>query len=301
MILVAGATGQLGGAVAQQLLAQSKRVRALVRANSPSKGMAAQGMATAEATLRAAGAEIVYGDLRDRASLDAACQGVQTVISTVTSIARDQDFAHVDIEGTQSLIDAAQAAGAGHFIFVSANGASAGHPVPLYDAKGRVEAYLKQSGLDYTILRPGPFMEIWLAMVAGMPLAAGEPVTLVGQGATRQAFVSAGDVAAYVVAAVDNPHARNRTLEIAGDRPVSFAKAIQAIAQALGREIPIRYVAPGEPVPLLPEGVGAMLAGMERADTLIDMRQTAAEFGIPPTPVETFAERFAAQARSRAQ
>ena len=82
MILVAGATGRLGGMIALQLLAKGKDVRVLVRHNSPSEALAAMGMATRAQTLIDAGAQPVYGDLKDRASLDAAVAGVDTVVTT---------------------------------------------------------------------------------------------------------------------------------------------------------------------------------------------------------------------------
>jgi uncharacterized protein YbjT (DUF2867 family) len=78
MILVVGATGILGGMITQQLLAQGKEVRILVRENSPSEALAAQGMATSARTLIDAGAQPVCGDLKDRASLDRAVKGMDT-------------------------------------------------------------------------------------------------------------------------------------------------------------------------------------------------------------------------------
>lgn len=77
MIFVVGATGRLGGAIVQTLLAQGRSVRILVRQNSPSVELAKQGMATSADALIAAGAQAVVGDLKERASLDAACQGIR--------------------------------------------------------------------------------------------------------------------------------------------------------------------------------------------------------------------------------
>ena len=76
MILVVGATGQLGSAVTRMLLAQSKPVRILARAQSDYQPLAD------------AGAQVVLGDLKQRGSLDAACQGAETVITTANSAAR---------------------------------------------------------------------------------------------------------------------------------------------------------------------------------------------------------------------
>ena len=85
MILVVGATGKLGGDIALRLLAQGKPVRVLLRRNSPAEELAKQGMAVSPKELLAAGAEPVYGDLKDRASLDAAVAGVQTILTTANS------------------------------------------------------------------------------------------------------------------------------------------------------------------------------------------------------------------------
>lgn len=91
MILIAGATGQLGGAVAHRLLQQGHAVRVLVRPNSPAETLAQQGLATSPQALIEAGAEPVSGDLTAPASLMRACQGVQTVITTANSAARPEE------------------------------------------------------------------------------------------------------------------------------------------------------------------------------------------------------------------
>lgn len=79
MILIVGATGQLGGKVLTSLRANGQRVRALVRSQSDGSD------------LRRAGAEIVEGDLRDQASLARACKGVEKVLSTANSARRSGD------------------------------------------------------------------------------------------------------------------------------------------------------------------------------------------------------------------
>lgn len=95
----------------------------------------------------------------------------------------------MDLHGTQALVDAAKAAEVRHFVYTSAAGSAPGHPHPLFDAKGRCEDHLKGSGLVYTILKPGTFMEIWVGTIVGLPLRAGLPVTLVGQGARKVALL----------------------------------------------------------------------------------------------------------------
>src|SRR5919202_1662541 len=109
MLLVVGATGLLGGMIAQRLLDSGQQVRILVRPGSD------------YAILEQAGAQPVTGDLKDPASLDAACAGVKTVITTANAVARggDDTVETVDLEGNRHLIDAAQAAGVEQFIFTS--------------------------------------------------------------------------------------------------------------------------------------------------------------------------------------
>lgn len=89
MNLVVGATGTLGGRVTRGLLAAGEEVRILVRQDSPSTELAQIGLATPAAALIEAGAQPFLGDLRDAASLEAACAGVNTVFTTATATKRE--------------------------------------------------------------------------------------------------------------------------------------------------------------------------------------------------------------------
>src|SRR5215204_5099468 len=186
MILVAGSTGSLGTEIVRRLLTKGEAVRGLARVTSAPEKVE---------SLKSRGAEIARGNLLDRASLDNACIGVKTVISTVSTIGTAQpedSFAATDAAGTIALIDAAKAAGAKHFIFVSFD---ANHfpDTPLTDAKRAVEKHLKSSGIDYTILQPPPFMEVWLG-----PHLFGDPATgsvkVYGEGEGKVPYVSRSDV-----------------------------------------------------------------------------------------------------------
>ncbi len=294
MILIVGATGLLGGIITQQLLQKGKNVRILVRHNSPAAEMAKQGMGTSAQTLIDAGAQPFYGDLKDRTSLDEACVGVETVITTANSILRggEDTIESVDLNGTRSLIDAAQGAGVGHFIYTSAAGVDINHPNPFFQAKATCEAHLAASGMDYTLIKPGFFMEIWIGSVVGIPLQAGQPVGLVGKGDHHHAFVSVGDVAAYAVTAVTHPVARNKAILIAGPAPYTWMEIVETTGQVLGQPLSINRVPMGETVPLIPEMMSSMLSGMETYEDEIDMSETASIYDIQPTPLTTFAERF---------
>ena len=137
MILVVGATGDVGGMIARGLLEQGKEVRALVRRDSPSSQLVQQGLATSAEELLESGAHPVHGDLRYRDSLDAALEDVETVISTANSAMRGgaDNPQSVDLDGNRNLIEAARGAGVEHFVFVSLLGADPDHPDPFMRAK----------------------------------------------------------------------------------------------------------------------------------------------------------------------
>jgi uncharacterized protein YbjT (DUF2867 family) len=177
MNLIAGATGTLGSEICRRLAAKGKPVRALVRTTSDPE--------TVEA-LRNCGAEIVQGDLCNRASLDAACNGATAVISTVSSmpsryVPGENDIECVDVAGLTSLIEAAQAAGVQHFVYTSFSG-NLDLDYPLRNAKRMVEQRLKESGITYTVLRPSYFMESWFSPMVGFD-AANATAQIYGTGA----------------------------------------------------------------------------------------------------------------------
>jgi len=293
MILIAGATGVLGGMIARRLLAAGEEVRILVREDSPSEELAGQGMATSAASLIEAGAQPVYGDMKDRASLDQACVGVETVITTANSALRggEDNVDTVDRAGNRNLIDAARAVGVKQFIFMSVLGADVNNPLPFIQAKAETEAYLRESGVPYTILAPNFFMESWVGMVVGIPLGAGGPVTLVGEGRRQHSFVSVVDVAAFATSAVGHSAAMNQHILIGGPEPLSWCDVIVTFERLMGQEIPVRFISPGEPVPGTPEIVTTMLPALETFDSPLPMTETARTFGVELTPLETYVRR----------
>jgi NADH dehydrogenase len=293
MILVVGATGTLGGRIVRGLLAQGKDVRILVRDPSPSVELAPIGLATDAESLVAAGAQRVTGDLTDRPSLAAACAGVETVITTATAAKRDGDLEAVDLHGTLALRAAASEAGANHFIYTSAYGATVGHPMPMLHVKGTCEQALVDSGLTWTILQPALLCEVVVPMVLGPPLQAQVPVTLVADGRHRHSYISEVDVAAFAIAAVDHPAAKDTRLELGGPS-YSWREIVDAAGAALGHELPVRFVPAGDPLPLLDPAISSWLPAFETYEDFIDMGDRPAQFGVELTPLATImAQMFA--------
>jgi len=290
MDLVAGATGSLGGKIVRELLSRGRAVRALVR--NPGQRRA----------LEELGAEVAIGNLRDPATLEAACRGVDVVISTASATRREDDTVeNVDMRGTQSLVDAARKAGVRRFIVVSTNGASADSPVPVFRAKAAAEAHLMASGMEYAILRPDAFMDIWFGMLIEMPVGKGMPVTLVGEARRRHSFIAERDVARFAAAAAESGETLNTVLTLGGPEAVTFRQAAEAYGEAAGRSLEIRSVAPGEPIPGLPPIVWGIAAGLEGYDSPVPMEDTARRFRVRPTGYRDFVrERVSAWAGSTA-
>ena len=156
MILVVGATGVVGGMITRRLLEKDKEVRVLVRRDSPSSQLIQQGLATSAEELIEAGAQPVHGDLRNRASLDAAVEGVEAVITTANSAMRGgaDNPQSVDLQGNRNLIEAARAAGVEHFIFVSPLGADVNNPAPSCKRRHKANQPYEKVGWSTRSLPP---------------------------------------------------------------------------------------------------------------------------------------------------
>jgi uncharacterized protein YbjT (DUF2867 family) len=233
MNLVVGATGNLGGSVVEALRGQGKPVRAMVRESSDPERVR---------RLQELGAEVVRGELRDPASLARACEGVTTVVSgatTIGSMATDSITA-VDRDGQLALVDAAAGAGVGHFVYVSYT-CHVDTDDPLTQAKRAVEERLRGSGMEFTILRPSYFMEMWLGPPLGWDLEAGTARVL-GSGEQRVSWISAADVVGAVAACVDNPEAHGQTIELGGPEAVSPLDVVRIAESIAGRSIAVEHV-----------------------------------------------------------
>jgi uncharacterized protein YbjT (DUF2867 family) len=278
MILVVGATGYLGGMITRTLLDQGQSVRILVRP------------ASSYQDLVDAGAQPITGDLKDRTSLDRACDGIDVVITTANSAQRggDDNPRTVDLEGNRNLIEAAKAVGTEQFIYVSAYGCDVDSPVPFMQAKAQTEIALRESGLPYTILAPTIFMDIWIPMIVGMALQQARPVVLIGEGQNKHSFIAVKDVAAYAVAAIDHPSAIDQSIPLGGPEPVSWRNIIDVSERALDRSIPVRTVPIGQPLPGYPETITGLMTSLEMYEAIIPMESTTRTFGVPQTTVEEF-------------
>jgi uncharacterized protein YbjT (DUF2867 family) len=135
-------------------------------------------------------------------------------------------------------------------------------------------------------------------MVFAAPALAGAPVTIVGEGRRQHSLVALSDVAAYALAAYDHPAAEDATLVIGGPEPVTWRDVVAALESELGRDIELRTVSPGEPVPGLPENVAQLLATFDTFDSPVDMSEMARTYGVQPTRLQNFVAALASSTRT---
>lgn len=234
MVVVAGSTGVLGFEICRRLRERGRSVRALVRTSSAPERVN---------TLRALGCDVVTCDLKNRDSLGPACTGADVVISTVTAIttAKEGDsLAATDGAGNINLIDAAGAARAKQFIFVSFDGT--GIPeAPLVAAKRDVDEHLERSGLAYTILHPALFMESWLGPRLFADPAAGT-ATVYGNRDVRFRYVAVADVAEVAVRCVDDQAARNVVIPFGGPEALTQREALMRFEEAFAKRFTVTEV-----------------------------------------------------------
>ncbi len=289
MNLVVGATGLLGAAVCRRLAEKGKPVRALVR---PTSG------AGKRQALERLGVSLVQGDLKDRASLDAACQGASAVLSTASSTLSRQpgdSIQTVDLEGQINLIDAARAAKVPRFIYVSFTG-NMDTDFPLRNAKRTVERHVKESGMTYTILRPSCFMEVWLSPAVGFDFANAK-AQIYGSGEKEVSWISLEDVAQFAVECLDNTAAANATIELGGPEALSPLEVVRTFERATGRQFELQHVskealaaqreAATDPVQ---QSFAALMLAVADGDA-IDMGPTLRKFPVKLTSVGSYARR----------
>ena len=286
MNLVVGATGMVGTEVCRLLASTRKPVKAFVRVTSePAKVQKLEGL----------GATVVKGDLRDRASLKAACEGVDTVIATASSMPfayrpDDNTPRSTDQDGALGLIAAAREAGVQRFVYTSFPAMAASFP--LQDAKRAVEERLRSSGLTYTILQPTYFTEIWLSPAVGFD-PPNHKAVIYGTGDNRISWISFLDVAQFAAASLDNPMARNASIELGGPEGVSPSEVVKVFEKAGGQPFEVTHI----PVEALRAQLAAATDPMQKSfaglmlsyasATPIDMTATLKGF---PLELRTVAE-----------
>ncbi len=234
-LLVAGGTGFIGSRVVDELLARGGH-ELVVMTRDPSRAR------------QRAGITYVAGDVSDAASLARATEGIDVVIHAVQfpnhpveNPRKGWTYEKVDGEGTERMVAAARASGVTRFVYLGGAGTRPGRTEPWFVAKLRAERAVRESGMEWVIIRPswiyGPddrSMNKFVQFVKLLPV-----VPVIGTGREKIQPVSVFDVAKVVAAAVDTPGATNRVFELGVREPLTMDEIIRTIMRVLGKRKPL--------------------------------------------------------------
>jgi uncharacterized protein YbjT (DUF2867 family) len=276
VILLTGATGNVGSALLRRLTADGQPVRALVR---DQRRLGDQRVRV----------QIALGDLADPASFRNALRGVDTVVHLAASI-RDQPRASIEelnAVATLRLVRAAERAGVQRFLFFSAMGASPHSRTRFFRAKALAEEAVEESSLASTIFAPSIVYspgDPWLTLLDRFSRLPVVPVS----GSGRAAFqpIWAEDAAAAVMSALAN--GASGTYELAGPEVLTYDDIVRVVLRASHRRRRLFHV----PLPLVRASLKVLrFATWEEAELMeepmVSERGTAdtERLGVSPLPM----------------
>lgn len=245
-ILVAGGTGFIGSVLCPELVARGHDVTALSRSpENPHEGV-----------------EPAVGDVSAYESIVSAVDGSDVVVNLVALSPlfepRGGNHKHDEIHrgGTENLVRAAQKTDTDRFIQLSALGADADGATHYIRAKGRAEAIVTDSDLEWVIFRPSVVFGDGGEFVSFTKKLAPPYVTpLPGGGKTRFQPIHVEDLVPMLAEAIETDAHLGETYEIGGPEKLALAEVAQLAHQADGRSSTVI------PVPMALAGVGLSIAG----------------------------------------
>lgn len=270
MIVVSGATGNVGRELVPMLVQRGLDVRCLAHAGGR--------------PLPAGGTEVVEVDLDRPGTVAPALEGADRLF-LLTPPHPDQ------VRREVALVDAAVQTGTGHVVALSAMGADPSSPSAFARWHAEVDQHLLGSGLDATILRPAAFMQVHLSPPTAV--AEGRWYGCTGDGA--HAFVDVRDVAAAAASVLGADAPVPGVHELTGPRAITMPEAAAAYGRALGREVTYVDLPPdqlagamaGNGVPaFLVEAVLALYAGIRAGHAATVTRGVEELAGRPPAAYE---------------
>ena len=289
-VLVAGASGQLGGAIARQLLAAGFPVRALARRREKL------------ADLERAGAEIAAVNLLDGAKLQDACQGVEQIISTANNNmgAGPTSPGRIDLTAHQNLCAAARNARVRRLTYVSFRGLGADEAVDIFRLKWYIEDAIRRSGVPYVMLRPTSFMDVWINDVIADRVRKKGGARIFGDGSAVANYIAVDDVATFAVRILGRDEIVNEVIEVGGPSNASLNDLATLVERKCGVSGRRQHV-PVAMLRILPtiirpfNEVAARLMSLghyaaTRSKPFPNWKQAANRFGVTPRTIEAYLE-----------
>jgi uncharacterized protein YbjT (DUF2867 family) len=272
MILVVGGTGRLGSSVVATLLADGHEVRVLARGRRPPPA-------------GITGAQWIPGSVTDSGVVARAVHGVAVVITAFTGFPSTSP-ARVDNEGTGAVVRAARRVGA-RMVFLSVAGAAADAPLELFRAKYAAESAVKSSDLEWTIIRPDAFADLWIELLTQSARRTHRPLVF-GRGDNPTGWVAVRDVTSLTVRAAQTTTLCGRSLTISGPQRLTLTELASHVMAAqhwpgTPRYVPTAMLRAASMLPGAPGRQAQAALAMETLPPVVDDARRA----VPQLPCTT--------------
>lgn len=280
LVLVTGATGKQGGAVARHLAGAGWFVRGMTRKPDSDAARALEDL----------GVEIVQADLDDPASLDRALSGVWGVFSVQSAAEAGPEK---EVQEGNRLAQMARDKGVECFVYTSVGSADKNTGIPHFDSKWQIEQTVRAlKWANYTILRPVFFMENLLSP----RVLQGDTLVVPLAPTTSLQMIAVDDIGKFGAMAFERPDEMNRAqIDIAGDQ-ATMPQVALTLSEVLGRRITFSR-APIEAVRQVSPEMARMFEWFDQVGYHVDIRELESKYDIQMTKLPEWAREHSAALR----
>jgi NADH dehydrogenase len=144
--------------------------------------------------------------------------------------------------------------------------------------------------VTWTALQPDVYMDVWVPIWVLGPVAAGQPVRLVGEASRKHYFTYSHDVARFAVGALVGAEARDATILLGGPEPLSWTDVVATVGKVRGEPVETLRIPADRPVEGVPDMLSGLLLGMETYDSPppVDPERARTAYGVTLTSLEDY-------------